>query len=281
MILVTGSTGTTGGEVAKQLIAAGHKPRLLVRSPEKAKQFEGKAELVKGDLSDAASLTAAFKGIEKLYLVSAGLDGPAQEAKAIDAAKAAGVKHVVKLSVIGAEYEMISFGKWHRASEKKLEASGLAWTFVRPGNFMSNAMMWAGSIKKDGAVYAPVGEGKTANIDPADIGAVAVKALTTSGHEGKAYTITGPVALTMQEQLDIIGKRIGKSLKFIDVPPEAAKKSMLEMHMPEGYVNALLELYAVMKANQASMVTNVVEEVTGRKAATFESWVDRHAGVFG
>lgn len=267
--------------MAKQLIAAGHKPRLLVRSPEKAKQFEGKAELVKGDLSDAASLTAAFKGIEKLYLVSAGLDGPAQEAKAIDAAKAAGVKHVVKLSVIGAEYEMISFGKWHRASEKKLEASGLAWTFVRPGNFMSNAMMWAGSIKKDGAVYAPVGEGKTASIDPADIGAVAVKALTASGHEGKAYTITGPVALTMQEQLDIIGKRIGKSLKFIDVPPEAAKKSMLEMHMPEGYVNALLELYAVMKANQASMVTNVVEEVTGRKAATFESWVDRHAGVFG
>lgn len=281
MILVTGSTGTTGGEVAKQLIAAGHKPRLLVRSPEKAKQFEGKAELVKGDLSDAASLTAAFKGIEKLYLVSAGLDGPAQEAKAIDAAKAAGVKHVVKLSVIGAEYEMISFGKWHRASEKKLEASGLAWTFVRPGNFMSNAMMWAGSIKKDGAVSAPVGEGKTANIDPVDIGAVAVKALTSSGHEGKAYTITGPVALTMQEQLDIIGKRIGKSLKFIDVPPEAAKKSMLEMHMPEGYVNALIELYAVMKANQASMVTNVVEEVTGRKAATFESWVDRHAGIFG
>ena len=281
MILVTGSTGTTGGEVAKQLIAAGHKPRLLVRSPEKAKQFEGKAELVKGDLSDAASLTAAFKGIEKLYLVSAGLDGPAQEAKAIDAAKAAGVKHVVKLSVIGAEYEMISFGKWHRASEKKLEASGLAWTFVRPGNFMSNAMMWAGSIKKDGAVYAPVGEGKTANIDPADIGAVAVKALTSSGHEGKAYTITGPVALTMQEQLDIIGKRIGKSLKFIDVPPEAAKKSMLEMGMPEGYVNALIELYAVMKANQASLVTNVVEEVTGRKAATFESWVERHAGIFG
>ena len=142
MILVTGATGTVGSEVARQLIAAGQKPRLLVRNPEKAKAFEGKAEIVKGDLDDAASLSAALKGVDKLFLLTSGVDGPRLEEKAIDQAKAAGVKHVVKLSVIGAEYEALSFGKWHRKSEKKLEASGLAWTFIRPGNFMSNALMW-------------------------------------------------------------------------------------------------------------------------------------------
>src|SRR4051812_338733 len=123
MILVTGSTGTTGGEVARQLIAAGHKPRLLVRSPEKAKTFEGKAEIVKGDLSDSASIERALKGVDKMYLVSTGTNGIELEAKAIDAAKKAGVKHIVKLSVIGAENPQLTFSKWHAQGEKKLKDS--------------------------------------------------------------------------------------------------------------------------------------------------------------
>jgi uncharacterized protein YbjT (DUF2867 family) len=280
MILVTGATGTTGREVAKALIAAGERPRLLVRQPEKAKEFDGKAELFKGDLSDAASVGKALAGCDKLYLVTAGLDGPRLEAQTIDVAKTAGVKHVVKLSVIGAEYEMISFGKWHRASERKLEASGLAWTFLRPGNFMSNALWWADTIKRDGAVYQPDGAGKTAVIDPADIGAVAAKVLLNAGHAQKAYTLTGPVALSTQNMADIIGRKIGKTVKHVDVPPEAAKQGMLQSGMPDGYVTALLELYAVMKAGQADAVATGVEDVLGRKPGTFEQFVDRHAGAF-
>ncbi|MER2561472.1 MAG: SDR family oxidoreductase [Myxococcaceae bacterium] len=280
MILVTGATGTVGGEVARQLIAAGHKPRLLVRSPEKAKAFEGKAELFKGDLDDATALANALKGVDKLFLVTAGLDGARLEAKAIDAAKAAGVKHVVKLSAAGAEYEAITFAKWHRGNEKKLEASGLAWTFLRPGNFMTNSVMSADTIKRDGAIYSPVGDGKSALIDPVDIGAVAVKALTTSGHEGKIYTLSGPVALSTQEQADIIGKAIGKTVKHVDVPPEAARDGMLKAGLPEGYVNALIELYGVMKAGMTAGVSTDVETVLGRKPGSFEAWVSRNAAAF-
>src|SRR6266850_4841710 len=113
MILVFGSTGTTGRGVARHLIATGNKPRLLVRNPEKAKEYEGKAEIVQGDLERPESLAAAMKGVERMFLVSAGLNGTDLEIKAIDAAKKAGVKHVVKLSVIGADSPVLTFSKWH------------------------------------------------------------------------------------------------------------------------------------------------------------------------
>jgi uncharacterized protein YbjT (DUF2867 family) len=280
MILVTGATGTIGSEVARQLIAAGQKPRLLVRNPAKAKAFEGKAEIFKGDLEDAASVAAALQGVDKLFLLTAGPEGHKQEERAVDLAKAAGVKHIVKLSVIGAEYEAITFGKWHRKAEKKIEASGLAWTFLRPGNFMSNAFMWADTIKGQNAIYQPAGEGKSAAIDPADIAAVAVKALTTSGHEGKAYTLTGPKALSTGEQAAILSAASGRKINYVDVPPAAAADGMLKAGMPQVYVDALLELYALMKSGGGALVTNTVEEVTGRKPNTFENWSQANAAAF-
>src|SRR5207302_1171854 len=189
MILVTGATGTTGGEVARRLIATGRQPRLLVRDPSKAREFQQTAETVQGDLGRPESLGPAMKGIERLYLVSAGSSGPDLEANAIEAAKQAGVRHVVKLSVIGADNPVLILSQWHAKSEQRLRESGLKWTMLRPGNFMSNALGWAGTIKSQGAFYQSTGSGRWAAVDPADIGAVAVKTLTTPGHEGQAYRL--------------------------------------------------------------------------------------------
>lgn len=280
MILVLGATGTTGGEVARQLIAKGHKPRLLVRNPQKAREFEGKAEIVRGDMDSQESLVSASKGIEKLYLVSAGVNGIDLEIESIDAAKKAGVRHVVKLSVIGADAPVLTFSKWHARSEKNLIASGLAWTMVRPGNFMSNALMWAETIKSQGAFHQPTGEGKWAAIDPADIGAVAVAALTGKGHEGKAYPLTGPESISASGYAAKLSSAIAKPVKFVDVPPEAAKDGMLKSGIPPVYVDALLDLFAAMKAGKADAVTDTVEKVTGRKAGTFEAWARRNAAAF-
>ncbi len=280
MILVLGATGTTGGEVARQLIAAGQKPRLLVRSKAKAASFEGKAEIVEGALENAGALANAVSGIEKLFLVTAGLDGPTLEASAIDAAKKAGVKHIVKLSVIGAEAPMLTFAKWHAGTEKHLKASGVAWTMLRPGNFNTNALGWAATIKSQGAFYQPTAEGRWASVDPVDIGAVAVKALTSPGHEGKAYTLTGPESLSAAGYAQKISAAIGKPVKFVDVPPEAAKDGMLKSGMPAGYVDALLDLLAAMKANKADFVAKDTEAVLGRKAASFDAWIARHAAAF-
>ncbi len=280
MILVLGATGTTGGEVARQLVAAGQRPRLLVRNTAKAAEFAGKAELSEGDLGNERALAEALTGIDKMFLVTAGLEGPALEVRTIDAAKKSGVKHVVKLSVVGADDPFLTFSKWHAQGEKHLKESGLAWTMVRPGNFHTNALGWAETIKTQGAFYQPTGEGRWASIDPADIGAVAVKALTTPGHEGKGYTITGPESLSAAGYADKIAKVLGKPVKFVDVPPEAAKDGLLKTGMPAAYVDALLDLLAAMKSGRADAVTSDVEKVLGRKAGSFEEWCTRNISAF-
>ncbi len=280
MILVLGATGNTGGEAARQLIAAGERPRLLVRTPEKAREFEGKAEIVQGDLDDPASLAAAMRGIEKLYLVGTGTNGAELERNAIDAAKAAGVRHVVKLSVIGADDPQITFARWHAEAERHLMASGLAWTMLRPGNFMANSLGWAETIRSQGVFYQPTGQGQWAAIDPVDIGAVAVRALTTPGHEGQSYSLTGPESFSAAGYAAVLARVLGRPVQFVDVPPDAAKAGMLESGMPAGYADALLDLLAAMKAGHTDGITNTVEQVTGRKPGTFEAWARRNAAAF-
>src|SRR5437588_11438650 len=246
MILVTGATGTTGGEVARRLIATGRQPRLLVRDPSKTREFQKTAEIAQGDLGRPESLGPAMKGIERLYLVSAGPSGPDLEASAIEAANKAGVRHVVKLSVIGAGTPVLILSQWHAKSEQRLRESGLKWTMLRPGNFMSNALGWAETIKTQGAFFQSTGNGRWAAIDPADIGAVAVKALTTPGHEGTAYTLTGPESLSGAEYAERLSAALRKQVKFVDIPPDIARDNLLRTGVPPVYVDALTDLLAAL-----------------------------------
>ncbi len=259
-------------EVARQLIAAGERPRLLVRNLDKARAFATTADLVRGALDDVASLRAAMHGVDHLFMISTGTNAVALEANVVDAAVAEGVKHVVKLSVISAEAPAITFARWHHAAEEKLKASGLAWTMLRPGNFMTNALGWAPTIKADGNIHQPTGTGTWAAIDPADIAAVAVRALTSAGHEGKEYTLTGSEALDGAGYAAILTRVLGKTVTFVDVPPDAAKSAMLG--------DALLDLLAAMKAGYTGAVTDTVQQVLGRPANTFESWATRNAAAF-
>lgn len=279
-ILVTGATGTIGGEVTRQLIAAGVRPRILVRDPAKAKAFEGKADIAQGDFTDAASLDRALKGVEKLFLAYSGPNQTEVESKVVDAAKQAGVKHVVKLSVFGADTGALTFARWHRPVEQRLEQSGMQWTHLRPLNFMTNTFGFIETIKSQGAFYAPTGEGKTSFIDPEDIAAVAVKALTQPGHEGKAYLLTGPEALSGADQAAHLSKALGKPVKFVDVPPDAARQSLSNLPLPPGTLDALLDLMSGMKRGLASEVTPTVEQVLGRKPRTFADWCQRNAAAF-
>ena len=280
MILVTGATGNVGTQVVNQLAAAGHKVRALVMDKQEGAKLATTVDTVVGDLDNTDSLVNAMRGVERVYMLAPLTPSLEQhERNVIAAAKQAGVKHVVKHSVLGAQYEGIALAKWHRAGEKALEASGLAWTHLRPSAFTSNAFFWLQSIKQGNAVYAPAGDGKLAVIDPRDIAAVAVKTLTTSGHEGQAYEITGPRALSTKEQVEILGKAIGKQLSYVDVPPEAARDGMAGM-MPPVIVDAMLEFYALIKSGQASLVTDTVQKLTGKAPRTFESWAQDNAAAF-
>ena len=283
MILVIGATGTIGSEVVRQLAAKGQKVRAFVRNPEKAEKLKGpNVELAKGDFDDVESLRAALKGADKLFLLTAGVENITQiEPRAVDEAKKAGVKHIVKLSVMGADMQPgITLGRAHRAAEMAVEASGIPWTFVRPSGFMTNALNNVGSIKAQGKFYGPYGDGKMGLIDPVDIAAVAVTALTRPGHENKAYTITGPEALSQGEVAQKLSAATGKTIEYVAVPPEAAGESMLKMGMPKSLVDALLEFSGVVRAGHAAAVTGEVERVTGRKPRSFDGWARDNAAAF-
>jgi uncharacterized protein YbjT (DUF2867 family) len=282
MILVTGATGNIGAPLVGELVAAGHAVRAFVTDTASAKQKLGsKVELAQGSFTDASSLDAAMKGVDKLFLLSpAGPQQPEWEGNAVDAAKRAGVRAIVKSSVAGAQYDASILGRWHRASENKIEASGIAWTFLRPVGYTTNAMMWAATVKSQGAIYQPMGEGKMAPIDPRDIASVAAKCLTTSGHERKAYDLTGPEALTMAEQAKILGDAIGKPVKYVDVPDAAARDAMLGMGMPSIMVDALLEFTNLVRSGGASFVSDAVKTITGKPGRTFAAWCKENAAAF-
>jgi len=282
MILVIGATGNIGGEVVKQLLEVGAPVRVLARDPAKAAAKLGAGvEVVHGDLDAPETLGPAFARVSKAFVVSTGPELARLDGNAVDAAKAAGVAHVVLLSVLAAETESgLQLHQWHRESEKKLEASGLAWTFLRPGAFASNALSWIPSIKAQGVVYSPAGDGQSAPIDPRDIAAVAVKALTTPGHEGKAYTLTGPELLSTADQVAKVGAAIGRQLLFLDAPVEGARKGMLKAGMDPRLVDALLELLGNVRAGNTAFVSPTVAEVLDRPARTFDAWVQDNVAAF-
>ena len=282
MIVVTGATGTVGSEVVRQLNAAGQKVRALVRDPAKAEKIKGaNVELAKGDLTKPETVRAALQGADKLFLLYTGEDLQPVEAKVVEEAKKAGVKHVVYLSVIGAEMEPgIALGRGHRDTEKAIEKAGIPYTFLRPSGFMSNMFNNLDSIKAQGKFYGPWGDGKMGLIHPADIAASAVKALTTPGHEGKAYVLTGTESINNGEQAKILSQAVGKNIEYVAVPPEAAADGMLKGGMPKAYVDMLIEFSGVVRAGFAAATTGDLEKLLGRKPKTFADWSKENAAAF-
>lgn len=283
-ILVTGATGTVGREVVRQLVAAGRRVRALVRDEATAAATLGGpgVELAVGDLDRPDTLDAAVQGVERLYLLTPMAPRLRErDAAGVDAAKRAGVPRIVKHSNLGAEDAAASrLQQWHRAGEKLIEDSGLAWTFVRPSGFMSNALGWAGTIKSQGAVYGTGADGRLSVVDPRDIAAVAVAALTEPGHEGKAYDVTGPQALTNAEQVAIIAEAIGTPIRYVDLPEAAARQAMLDRGMPVEIVDGLLEFVADVRQGGGEQFSDAVQAVTGRPARTFAAWVADNASAF-
>lgn len=282
LILVIGATGTVGSEVVKLLVEGSQKVRALVRDPAKATKFSNAVEIIKGDLAKSETLSASFAGVDKAFVLCPPVADLEQlEANAFEAAKQAGVQHVVKLSGVGVD----SFasgtpsGQWHGASEERLRELGVAWTILRPGRFMSSTPFSWSSVKEHGEMIEPTGYGKQALIDPRDIAAVAVKVLTTSGHDGKIYELTGPEALSGAEIAEKIGQVIGKSVKFIDATPEAAREAMLKSGFPAQIIDLVLKYCPKAKAGHCARVTTSFTELLGRPARSYEEWLNDYAAA--
>ena len=282
MILVTGGTGLVGGEILRLLSQAGIAACALVRNPQKAPNLTG-ITWVYGDLTNPESLPAAFAGCDKVFLISSiGADTVVLQHNAIEAARDANVKHIVKLSAFGAsDHSRAPICLWHYQIEQEMKRSGIDWTILRPHHFMQNLLTQLEYIINDSVVYSPSGDGKIPYVDARDIAAVAVVTLTKSGHRGKTYVITGREALSYRQATEIISNTIGKKLRFIDETPAEARARREREGYPPAIIEGILAIGAYQRAGGKTVtITSVISDLTGQPARTFPEFAQDHAAVF-
>lgn len=264
-ILVTGATGSVGRLVVDHLLALGATGvRALVRDPAKA-QLPGGVEVATGYVAEPGTLDGAFDGVDRMYLTS--YSDTVTEVLA--RAHKAGVRHVVSLSG--------DPGSWWGSIVADVEASGLPWTHLWPGEFMENSTIWSEQIRTTGQVRDGYAQSANAAIAMDDVAAVAAVALTNDGHVGKAYELTGPETLTRAEKVERIGRALGRDLPYIELSRDdaIAELSASMGEYAEWYVDG-----EAQQVEHRQQPTGTVADLLGRPATTFAEWAVRHAGEF-
>ncbi|WP_078942732.1 NAD(P)H-binding protein [Streptomyces viridochromogenes] len=277
MILVTGATGNIGSALLEELQAIGVGPlRGLTRDPAGA-VFPAGVEAVEGDLARTASLKPALEGARSLFLVS----GVGADAEILEAARTAGVDHVVLVSSITVEtHPHLGPAAENLAVERLLKDSGMAWTILRPTQFASNALWWAGAIRDHGAVRVPYADIGLPTIHPADIAAVARVALTEAGHRGRTYALTGPERITARQQVETLAEVLGREVALVEIGRAQAHRDMAAF-LGDETADAVLDVTGGAVNAELLMVRDTVSRLTGAPARTFRRWVSEHAAAFG
>jgi len=273
MLLITGAGGHIGRELVGELNRRGADFRALVRSA----RPDLPAEQQIGDLDGPLDL----HGVDKVFLLVPGT-GLDHTVNVVAAAREAGVRHLVYLSSYAVLGDPIpAMGHWHHEREQLIRNSGIPATFLRPTGFMTNAVDWLPTIRAGGYVLDPIGPGRSAPIDPADIAAVAATVLTEDGHEKQEYTLTGPEAFTLAEQVAILGEAIGRRL---DVRPIETPEEAVRFRYPDGappdLAAAIVEGLQLMRADTIGLSTDTVRRLTRREPRTFAAWCDDNVRLF-
>ncbi|MCA6226606.1 NmrA family NAD(P)-binding protein [Phenylobacterium sp.] len=279
-ILVTGAAGNIGAEIVKRLQA--RKADFAVMTHASGGVPAGAGE-TQGDFLDPASLRRAFEGVDTLFLLFPLVpEMPRMAANAVAAAKAAGVRHIVRSSGAGADAASpAAIAKVHGEIDALIRNSGIPFTLLLPTSFMQNLVNFYGAAIRDGALYAPRGDGATAVIDVRDIADVAVEVLTDpAAHAGQSYTLTGPEDLTDAQMVSAIARQIGRDVRYVDVPEAAAVDSLTRMGSPPQVIEWLMSLNHVIKQGWAAGVSPVVETITGRPPRNLADFVRENAAAW-
>ena len=282
-ILVIGATGNVGRQVVSQLAATGTRVRALVRNPETA-ALPSHVEVVRGDLTCSESLDACLDGIDAVFFVW--LAPPSAVAPALERILKQARRVVFLSSPYKTPHPFFQAGQPNPTAsmqaeiERLIETSGCEWTFLRPGMFSSNALIWWAPPVRAGrdVVRWPYVAAPTAPIHERDIAAVAVRALCEDGHAGAEYLLTGPQTLTQSDQIAIIGDVIGRPLRLEEISPDEARTELLSAY-PAYILNYLLKAWDAAIGRPAFM-TSTVEQITGAPPRTFRDWATDHAADF-
>ena len=264
-LAVTGSTGHLGGLVARQLAAAASPQRLLVRDAGRAPELEGTVPAVV-TYSDPVGAKAALEGVETLFMVSAAEaeDRLQQHCTFVDAAAAAGVQHIVYTSFFGAAADStFTLGRDHFATEERIRASGMDFTFLRDNFYLDFLPLLAGV---DGVIRGPAGDGVMAAVARADVARSAVTVLRDPAlHIGRTYALTGPDDLSLARAAELLSAGTGRTITFHNETLEEAYASRASYGAPPWQVDAWVSTYTAIAAGELAGPTSAVHELTGRE----------------
>jgi len=279
MYLIVGATGNVGSKVVEQLLAAGEKVRVFTRDASKVSYVEGAVEVAVGDFTEIDTFAKAVEGVDAVFLMNGPLDGDVFR-RLVDTVKASGNPRVVFLSSLFAAYPDSLIGQLHKDKEDVIRASGLAHSFVRAGNFMTNTFWWLGTIKGQGVVYDATGQGKTAPVAPQDIAAVVVQALTRPDSP-EILEVTGGELLTTAEQVAILSRITGRPIQVVEITPKQAEEGMLKSGSPAPMAKAVAYTYDEIHNGRLDFVRDAVQTAKGGPPVTYEEWVESQKAQLG
>ncbi len=291
MILVTGATGNNGLEILQRLASQNVQARAMVRAASSTRERAHNRvqaiadlgiEMVEADFDRPETLLSALAGVDRAFLVTNSTEHvEAQQLAFVEAAKQSGVKHIVKLSQFAANADSpVRFLRYHAAVESAIQASGMAYTFLRPNLFMQGLLNFRSLIAEQNTFYAAIGDAKVSVVDVRDIADVAVAALTEAGHEGKIYDLTGSQALTHTEMAKYLSTALKRQIAFVDISPEQMREAMAGLGMPAWQADGLIEDYAHYRRNEAAAIASGIEDATGKAPRQFKDFVRDYATAF-
>ena len=279
-VLVTGATGNVGSQVVELLLTAGVPVRAAAGTVESIRaRFGDRVEAVALDFTDASTWAAAFTGIQRMFLMRPPHLGKpkTQMLPSLEAAKAAGVEHVVLLSLQGAEHNTVVP---HHALEVWLRESELSWTFVRAAFFMQNlTTTHLTDVRDRGTIMVPAGNGATAFVDVRDVAAVATDALLNPDqHHNASWTPTGPQALTYAQIATTLTGVLGRPIRYARPGLlRYARHARTVLDMPWGMVGVTCAIYTIARVGRAGGLTDDVNTVTGHHPTSFHDFAERES----
>jgi uncharacterized protein YbjT (DUF2867 family) len=277
MFLVTGATGNVGSQLVGQLLGAGHKVRAFTRDPARLAQWGDRIEIAAGDFGKPETFASALDGTDAVFLNT----GPVAAAfEALVAALKARGSRVVFLSSALAGVTDVKLGQLHKEKEDAIRAAGLDGKFLRCTGFMTNSLRWVGTIKAEGVIYNPMGNGKLAPIAPEDIAAVAIRALTAQDLPGEIFEVTGGELLSVPEQVEILSQALGRPLRSVDISMDAAIQQMIRDGVPAPIAAGLGQSLERVRDGGLAQIKDTVRRLTGKAPKTFAAWAGENAKLF-
>ena len=282
MILLTGATGRVGSAAARALLRAQIPFRVLVRDPGKLGVDVEMMEVFEGDLGDPRAVEQALEGISRALIVMGNHpDQSRLERQFATLAGNAGVSHLVKVSSMEAAPDATAIlPKNHYGTEQHIASLGIGWTFLRPNYYMQNMLMYSGSIARTSSFALPLGDAKTAMIDARDVGEVAAVVLTTEGHAGQTYRLTGPELIDFYEVAARMSAVLDRPLSYVAQSPEAFREVLGQFIQSAWQLDAVCELFAEIAAGSLEEQTSTTADLLGRPAVSLNTFTQQFAGAF-